>query len=112
MNCSEEIRQTFTQPKPVSDVDLAFGGRIADLMPGYKELPEEFRCERDSFSRIVSEWFFSGLDTNVLKAKDGIDKSAAFRHLRAIMCSFEPSHEHKIAGVAWLMSQWFEAPQS
>ena len=23
----------------------------------------------------------------------------------------QPKHEHKIAGVAWLMSQWFEEPK-
>lgn len=104
--------EAFAQPKPVTDVDLAFGGRIADLMPSYEELPEDFRRERDPFSKIVNGWFFNGLHTGSLQAKSGIDKSAALRHCRAIMCSFDPSHEHKIAGVSWLLSQWFEAPQS
>jgi hypothetical protein len=33
-------------------------------------------------------------------------------HLKAIMGSFQPKHEHKTAGVAYLMSLWFEAVQS
>jgi hypothetical protein len=109
---SEEKLKSFSLPKQVTDVDLAFGGRIADLMPRYEELPDDFRSEQDPFSKIVNGWFFNGLNTSTLTAKAGIDKSAALRHCRAIMCSFDPSHEHKIAGVAWLMSQWFEAPQS
>lgn len=103
--------QQFTKPTAVTPLDLAFGGDIRKLMPAYRDLPEAFRRERDDFSPIVNKWFFSGLDTNALKAKDGIDKTAAFQHCRAIMCSFEPSHEHKIAGVAWLMSKWFEVPK-
>lgn len=102
--------QQFSKPKPVTDLDLAFGGRIADLMPAYRDLPEEFRRERDPFTRLVSSWFFKGLDTTKLTAKEGVDKDAALRHCRAIMGSFDPSHEHKIAGVAWLMSKWFEVP--
>lgn len=101
----------FAEPKPVSPVDMAFGGKIGDLMPAYKELPEEFRCERDPFTRLVHKWFFEGLSKDAVKPKDGIDANAAWRHLKAIMVSFEPSHEHKTAGVAWLMSQWFEPPQ-
>lgn len=104
--------EQYARPIPVTPLDLAFGGDIKKLMPEYRNLPEDFRRERDPFSRIVSKWFFSGLNTETLKAKAGIDKTAAFQHLRAIMCSFEPSHEHKIAGVAWLMSQWFEVPSN
>jgi hypothetical protein len=101
----------FAQPKPVTGVDMAFGGKIAELMPAYKALPEEFRRERDPFTRLVHKWFFEGISKDVVKPKAGIDANAAWAHLRAIMASFEPSHEHKTAGVAWLMSQWFEPPQ-
>jgi hypothetical protein len=40
--------------------------------------------------------------------KEGIDRSVAMRHLKCIMSSWEPQHEHKTAGVAYLMSLWFE----
>lgn len=106
----EELEQ-FARPMPVSDLDLAFGGRVDQLMPAYKDLPEEFRSERDPFSRLVSKWFFEGIRKDALTPKAGVDAAAAWRHMKAIMGSFDPSHEHKTAGVAWLMSQWFEVPK-
>lgn len=30
------------------------------------------------------------------------------RHISACLGSYEPKHEHKIAGVAYLLSLWFE----
>lgn len=101
-------QQVHARPLPVTDVDLAFGGKMDKLLPLYRSLPEEFQHEHDQFSPLVNRWFFSGLDKTLLKAKDGIDEKMAWRHLAAIMRSFEPKHEHKVAGVAWLMSQWFE----
>ena len=110
MSSSVEVTESFARPLPVTGVDTVFGGDISKLMPQYRDLPEEFRRERDPFSPLVNKWFFSGLDHKTLKAKEGIDRNAAFAHCKAIMVSFEPSHEHKVAGVAWLMSKWFEVP--
>jgi len=103
--------QRFSKPTPVNDVDLAFGGRMRDLLPAYDSLPEEYRRERDKFSPHVNRWFGLGIKVSEFKAKEGIDANAAWRHLREIMGSWDPKHEHKIAGVAWLMSQWFEEPK-
>jgi hypothetical protein len=99
--------ERFAAPIAVTPLDMAFGGRIADLMPGYRDLPEEFRRERDPYTKHVHSWFFNGMDKRAWTSKQGIDAEQAWQHLRAIMASFEPSHEQKIAGVAWLMSRWF-----
>jgi hypothetical protein len=103
--------EQFAQPTAVQDVDIAFGGDIRKLMPAYQDIPEDFRRERDPFSKLVHKWFFEGLRKDAVTPKEGIDANAAWRHLRAIMGSFEPSHEHKTSGVAWLMSRWFEPPK-
>ena len=58
---------------------------------------------------MVSRWFFSGLPKETrFVPKTGIDEAAAKAHLRAILASFEPKHEHKEAGCAYLLSKWFE----
>lgn len=101
----------FAQPAVVQELDMAFGGQMRTLMPAYKDIPEDFRRERDPFSRLVHKWFFEGISKDALKPKEGIDANMAWRHMKAIMSSFEPSHEHKTSGVAWLMSKWFEPPQ-
>lgn len=96
----------FSKPLDVSDLDLAFGGRIAKLMPTYEEL-RGIKID-PKWERLFSEWFFLGLKSLELTPKEGIDKSKAIRHIRAIMGSFEPKHEHKERGCAYLLSQFFE----
>jgi hypothetical protein len=100
--------KTFDQPKEVTDLDISFGGKMDLLLPEYKSIPEEFRRERHPFSRIVDNWFFSGLPKGTeFIPVEGVDGTKAKRHIRAIMVSFEPKHEHKTAGVAFLLSKWF-----
>ena len=58
----------------------------------------------------ANEWFFRGLP-KFPEARAGIDENEAIRHLSAILKSFQPSHEHKEAAVAWLASRWLVAEQ-
>lgn len=103
-------KELFARPLPVTELDLAFGGDIGRLMPSYRSLPEEYQREHAHFCRVAQDWFFNGLKVDTLKPKEGIDAKAALRHCGAVLRSFEPKHEHKIAGVGWLMAQWFEEP--
>lgn len=99
------------KPKEVKDEEIALGGNMAKLLPKYADLPEDFKRDRTPFNKLVREWFFRGLNKSLLTPKPGIDKDKALRHLKAIMCSWEPKHEHKEAGVSYLMSLWFEQPK-
>ena len=100
------------KPQAVSDITIAFPAHVVGkLLPFWNEIPEEFREEQDQYSRHVYRWFYHGIDKRQWKPRDGIDPEIAWRHLQACMGSFEPKHEHKIAGVAWLMSQWFDLPE-
>jgi hypothetical protein len=36
-----------------------------------------------------------------------VDTNKALAHIQCIMMSFEPKHEHKTAGVAFLLDEWF-----
>ena len=94
-------------PKPVTDLDLAFGGRINELLPPYLDIPEDFKRDRSPWNHWQREWFFNGLK-EIPKPLPGIDGDAAMRHLAAIQGSFAPKHEHKAAGVAYLASLWFQ----
>lgn len=47
-------------------------------------------------------------DLSRLKPRDGVDRDMALRALQACLCSFEPKHEHKLAGAAMLLEEWFE----
>ena len=96
------------KPQDVTDIDMAFPAKVSHLMPTYEEIPDEFKRGSNKWNRLVSTWFFSGFKGAKFVPKDGIEPNHALRHLKCIMGSFEPKHEHKEAAVAYLMSQWFE----
>ncbi len=99
----------WDKPQEVSGLDVVFGGDIEKLLPPRGDIPQEFYAGRTDWCKFVSRWFFKGLpDGTAFRCKEGVDGNTALRHLRAIMCSFEPKHEHKTGGVAWMMSLWFE----
>ena len=90
------------EPQEITDVLLAFPGRVQHLMHSGQVDP----YWRDWQSR----WFFEGLK-EYPAPKPGIDLRKAMRHLTAIQRSFEPKHEDKQASVAYLAGLWFEKPQ-
>jgi hypothetical protein len=108
---TQNTRDRFEHPHPVSRVDMAFGGNMADLMPDVTTIPPEFNMmSRNRWVQLVDGWFFNGLTVEAIEAlepKEGIDGNAALGHVMAIMRSFEPKHEDKIAACAYLMGRWF-----
>ena len=102
--------KTEWTPKQLSGIDQALPTSVKDMMPEYKDLPPEFTDRRHPMSDVVSRWFFRGLPKGTeFKPKEGIDKDAALRHIKYVLGSWEPKHEHKEAGVAFLLNEWFEA---
>ena len=96
--------------KPCADVtglDIVFGSRAMDLMPAYGDIPAGFKTSSNTWVKFQNEWFFAGLKGAKFQVRDGIDLKQALGHLKAIQSSFEPKHEHKEAGVAYLASLWF-----
>lgn len=93
----------------MTNLDVAFSN--AEHLPPMKDIPDEFKRNNNAFAGIVSKWFFNGLDSFEsvgLTPKKGVEKGKAIAALKAIIGSYEPQHEHKTAGVAFLMSEWFD----
>ena len=89
--------------------DGSFPGNVDGWLPPYEEIPAEFKKLGNKWAKLVSSWFFNGLDPSTeFHPKSGINKSEAIRHVGRCLRSFEPQHEHKEAGCAYLMSMWFE----
>jgi hypothetical protein len=78
-------------------------------MPKMDDIPEEFRDlnVRTHWGDLFADMFYHGLASLKLTPKEGVDSKKAFRHIRAIMKSWEPKHEHKTAAVTFLFSEWF-----
>jgi hypothetical protein len=109
---------------PIPDVnaaDCAFGN--IKHMPKFDTLPDEFRRgwhRGNVWCDAISSWFYGGakatpdgiqIDGKAFKAKSGVDPKKALSAIKACMASWEPKHEHKIAGCGFLLSEWFEVGQ-
>ena len=81
---------------------------VNDIMPAYNELDNSFKHGNTKWNEATNTWFFKCIKKSQFTPKEGIDIDCAFMHLGAIMSSYEPKHEHKEAGVAFLMSLWFD----
>lgn len=97
------------KPHNVSKLEMAFAAHVSHLMPPYESIPDEFKNGRTKQNEIVARWFFSGLPGGTkFVPKEGIDAAAALNHIKTILRSYEPKHEHKEAACAYLLDQWFE----
>ncbi|MDR6884875.1 hypothetical protein [Bacillus sp. 3255] len=102
------MTKKWSHPVDVNGLSIAFGGDMSKLLPAMSDIPKEFKEGRTKWNDLVGTWFYRGLKNTQFKPKDGIDKNKALRHVKAIMGSWEPKHEHKEAGCAYLLSEFFE----
>jgi len=95
--------------REVNSLDIAFGCNALKMMPALDKIPNEFKeFNQSKWNKLFNDWFFSGLSSLEIIPKQGVDKKKALAHIKTIMGSFEPQHEHKEAAVAYLLSEWFE----
>lgn len=111
----------WSKPIEVSDVDLAFPARGVELVPKYDDLPKEFRDDSmcghgeariyfDMVNALISHYhcgdpFPSGFKMELM---EGVVSSKVDRHFRVVVMCYGLKHEHKVAGAAWLLSQWMK----
>lgn len=95
-------------PQQITDLDSVFG-KIEGLLPDKEVIPNEFWNGNTKWNKIICQWFYDGLPQKTkFIPKEGIDYRTALRHIGSILRSFEPKHEHKEAGCAYLLSLWFD----
>ena len=90
----------------ISDAELAFGSIRA--LPAWTDIPDEFKRRGSVEVELFNTLFFGSDKPFQIAPREGVDQDKAVRAVRACMASWEPKHEHKEAGVAYLLNQWFE----
>lgn len=86
----------------------AFGPQdIEKFLPKWDLIPDEFKQGKNSWVAFIERWFYHGLECPPA-AKEGVELKWALAHIMVILKSFDPKHERKIAGCAYLASLWFE----
>ncbi len=96
----------------ISDAMMAFPADVMDMMPKMKDIPEKYQRGHTPANMFVAKWFFKGLKNPKFYPREGVNAEQAFKHLRCILGSFQPKHEHKEAAVAFLLDEWFEKYES
>ncbi len=92
----------------VNDLEVALSCAADRVLPARKTIPAEFWKDGNRWHKVASDWFFFGLAKSTWKPKPGVDKNKALRAITATLGDFGPEHNHKIAGCAYLLSEWFE----
>lgn len=103
-----ELENITRLPVPdVSGADVAFG--CIDHLPRKEDIPEAFWKDSHPAARACQMIFFKGgkFSDYGFKPREGVSAGKATAAIGAALASFDPKHEHKIAGCAFLLDQWF-----
>jgi hypothetical protein len=97
----------WSKPIKVTNEEIVFGPYdINRYLPRYNEIPNKFK--EYNHKSIALDIFYNGRKLTTVIPREGIDKEDAIRQIKAILSSFDPKHERKIAGVDYLISLFFE----
>lgn len=91
----------------VSDADIAFPANVKKLMPPYNPELFEYKLPK-KWRQLFTDWFYHGLEDLKFTPKEGVNEKLAIRHLKCIVGSFEPKHEHKVQAFVLLAEDWFD----
>ena len=93
---------TPEQLASITDVELAFA--TDRLLPGWDDIPQPFKAG-NVYTEIASAIMYGvALPPASIAMKPGYTPNALNRAVRAHLQSFGPKHEHKIAGVGYMMA--------
>jgi len=88
---------------PITDVEMAFG--TTRLLPPPEAIPEAF-WRGNAYTQLAEALFYgSALPPLLIEFKPGFDAQRLRRIVRSHLASCEPKHQHKIAGVGYLIAQ-------
>lgn len=116
--------------RPIPEVDaldVMFPTKAMTIIPPMSEIPDEFKPSgwtamngKTSYHGkpgvvmaakwldVFGDWFYRGLKDAKWTPKAGVDTGKALAAISACIGDWSPSQEHKQAGVAFLLSEWFE----
>lgn len=97
---------TPEQAGSITDVEMAFS--CDRFLPGWESIPQEFR-KGNHYTRLAEAIMFrSPLPDGNIEVKDGFTVEMLQRVTLSHLASYGPKHEHKIAGVGYLIASMCE----
>ena len=93
---------TPEQLESITPAEMAFS--TTRLLPELKDIPKEF-LTGNVYTRLVNALFYGRpLPEGDIEMREGFSSEALNRAVRAHLQSWSPKHEHKMAGVAYMVS--------
>lgn len=103
---------TLSNPPTVVEttkLDMAFPAQvIGRLLPRLENIPDELKHGISEWPKWANHLFHKGGADIAMYPREGVDAEKAYLHAMCCLRSYEPKHEHKIAGVAYLLATFFE----
>lgn len=93
-------------PEDVASITKAEGAfGTTRLLPDWEKIPEEFKGHPGNIYAQIAEHIFMGSDMPPLEIemKPGFDPELVNSCVRAHLTSWSPKHQHKIAGVGFMI---------
>jgi len=86
---------------------------VFNIIPAYRDIPEQFKMKQTIFNNLFHQWSFSGLSNLKMTAREGVDPKKAMAHIEFLMkVSVDVlRYDHKEAVVTYLLDQWFTDPK-
>ena len=98
----------------ITDLDVAFG--TVSFLPDEDDIPDEFKSGNIYTELAVALFYGNPLPDGDVTFKPAFADEAAVqlsnRCVRAHLKSFAPKHQHKIAGVGYMIAQMCEITQA
>jgi hypothetical protein len=95
---------TPEQMASISDAEIAFS--TVRLLPAWDDIPDEFRRHGNLYTKLAEAIFYGlALPACEIEMNAGYTHEALNRAVRAHLQSWGPKHEHKIAGVGYMIAQ-------
>ncbi len=93
---------TPEQIASITKPEMAFSTQR--LLPAWEDIPEEFKSG-NIYTNLASAIFYgTEMPECTVALNDGIEPKALNECIRAHLKSFGPQHEHKIAGVGYMIA--------
>lgn len=97
---------TVEQINSITDLECAFG--TTRLLPAMADIPPEFkgRPTGNPYVELVNALFYGRKVPRLrIELLEGLTPPKLHRCVHAHLTSFEPKHEHKMAGVAFMIAK-------
>jgi hypothetical protein len=87
----------------VTDVECAFS--TVRLLPQWDDIPDDFKVGNIYTELTKAILYGLPLPAGEIELNDGVEAAKLNRCVLAHLDSFSPKHEHKVAGIAYMISR-------